>query len=177
MLSASIDQLRSAIRDVPDFPKPGILFKDITPVLADARLMQLAIDGMIEPFVGQKIDKVVGIDARGFIFGSMIAQKLGAGFVPVRKKGKLPWRTRGLDYSLEYGSNSIEMHLDALAPGETVLLADDLLATGGTAGAALELIRQSGARLLGSTFFIELAFLEGRQRLASGTPVHSLITF
>lgn len=177
MLSAFIDQLRSAIRDVPDFPKPGILFKDITPVLADARLMQLAIDGMIEPFRGQKIDKVVGIDARGFIFGSMIAQKLGAGFVPVRKKGKLPWRTRGLDYSLEYGSNSIEMHLDALAPDETVLLADDLLATGGTAGAALELISQSGARLLGSTFFIELAFLDGRQRLAGGAPIHSLITF
>ncbi len=177
MLSASIDQLRSAIRDVPDFPKPGILFKDITPVLADARLMQLAIDGMIEPFVGQKIDKVVGIDARGFIFGSMIAQKLGAGFVPVRKKGKLPWQTRGLDYSLEYGSNSIEMHLDALPPDETVLLADDLLATGGTASAALELIRQSGARLLGSTFFIELAFLEGRHKLASGAPVHSLISF
>lgn len=177
MFSASLDQLRHAIRDVPDFPKPGILFKDITPVLADPGLMHLAIDGMIEPFAGQQVDKVVGIDARGFIFGSMIAQKLGAGFVPVRKKGKLPWKTRGLDYSLEYGTNSVEMHLDALAPGERVLLADDLLATGGTASAALQLIASSGATLLGSTFFIELSFLEGRQKLASTAPVHSLITF
>ena len=162
MFSDPLAQLRSAIRDVPDFPKPGILFKDITPVLADAKLMQLAIDGMIAPFAGQQVDKVIGIDARGFIFGAMIAQRLGAGFIPVRKKGKLPWKTHGLDYSLEYGTNSVEMHIDALAPGDRVLLADDLLATGGTAGAALKLIQDSGATLLGSTFFIELGFLEGR---------------
>ncbi|MEQ1750694.1 MAG: adenine phosphoribosyltransferase, partial [Prosthecobacter sp.] len=177
MLSESLDQLRSAVRDVPDFPKPGILFKDITPVLADARLMNLAIDGMLEFFADQKVDKVVGIDARGFIFGALMAQRLGAGFVPVRKKGKLPWKTRGVDYSLEYGTNSVEMHVDALAPGERVVLADDLLATGGTADAALQLIRESGATLLGSVFFIELAFLEGRQKLTHGGSIHSLLTF
>lgn len=177
MLSDSLDQLRAAIRDVPDFPNPGILFKDITPVLSDARLLNLAIDGMLEAFAGQKVDKVVGIDARGFIFGALMAQRLGAGFVPVRKKGKLPWQTRGVDYSLEYGTNSVEMHLDALAPGEKVVLADDLLATGGTAGAALQLILDSGAELLGSAFFIELAFLNGREKLAHSGPVHSLLTF
>ncbi len=177
MFSDSLSQLRSAIRDVPDFPKEGILFKDITPVLADPKLMQMAIAGMCEPFVGQQVDKVIGIDARGFIFGAMIAQQLGAGFIPVRKKGKLPWKTRGLDYSLEYGTNSVEIHLDALAPGERVILADDLLATGGTAGAALQLIADSGATLLGSTFFIELGFLEGRQKISHTGPVHSLISF
>lgn len=177
MLSDSLDQLRAAIRDVPDFPKPGILFKDITPVLADGRLLSLAIDGMIEPFAGQPVDKVVGIDARGFIFGAMMAQRLGCGFVPVRKKGKLPWKTRGVDYSLEYGSNSVEIHQDAIAPGESVLLADDLLATGGTAGAALHLIEQSGGQIVGSTFFIELGFLHGREKLAGYGPVHSLITY
>jgi len=173
----SLERLRSTIRDVPDFPQPGILFKDITPVLADAQLLKEAIEGMAEAFVDQKVDKVVGIDARGFIFGAMIAQRLGAGFVPVRKKGKLPWKTRGVDYSLEYGTNSVEMHLDALAPGERVVLADDLLATGGTAAAALQLIRESGAELLGSAFFIELAFLQGREKLADTGPIHALLTF
>ena len=173
----SLERLRSTIRDVPDFPQPGILFKDITPVLADAQLLKEAIEGMAEIFADQKVDKVVGIDARGFIFGAMIAQRLGAGFVPVRKKGKLPWKTRGVDYSLEYGTNSVEMHLDALAPEERVVLADDLLATGGTAGAALQLIRESGAELLGSVFFIELAFLCGREKLDGMGPIHSLLTF
>jgi adenine phosphoribosyltransferase len=173
----SLERLRTAIRDVPDFPHPGILFKDITPVLADAELMKAAIEGMTEVFAGQKVDKVVGIDARGFIFGALLAQALGAGFVPVRKKGKLPWKTRGVDYSLEYGTNSVEMHLDALAPTDRVVLADDLLATGGTAGAALNLIRESGAELLGSVFFIELAFLCGREKLDGCGPIHSLLTF
>lgn len=173
----SLERLRSAIRDVPDFPQPGILFKDITPVLADAQLLQEAIENMASFFAGAQVDKVIGIDARGFIFGAMLAQRLGAGFVPVRKKGKLPWKTRGVDYSLEYGTNSVEMHLDALAPGEKVILADDLLATGGTAGAALELIQASGADLLGSVFFIELAFLNGREKLTHTGPVHSLLTF
>jgi adenine phosphoribosyltransferase len=172
-----LEPLRIAIRDVPDFPQKGILFKDITPVLADPHLMKLAIDGMVEPFAGLKIDKVVGIDARGFIFGSMIAQRLNAGFVPVRKKGKLPWKTIGVDYSLEYGTNRVEMHVDAIQPGEKVLLADDLLATGGTAAAALHLILQAGAELLGSTFFIELGFLKGRTQLDSTGPVHSLLNF
>lgn len=173
----TLERLRSTIRDVPDFPQAGILFKDITPVLADGELLKAAIDGMAEIYAGQKVDKVVGIDARGFIFGAMLALKLGAGFVPVRKKGKLPWKTNGVDYSLEYGTNSVEMHIDALAPGEKVVLADDLLATGGTAGAALELIRGSGAELLGSVFFIELAFLCGRERLDGRGPIHSLLTF
>lgn len=177
MTPASLDQLRNAIRDVPDFPQPGIVFKDITPVLGDAKLISDAIDGMAEVVAGKHVDKVVGIDARGFIFGSMLAQKLGIGFVPARKKGKLPWKTRGLDYALEYGTASLEIHEDAITPGEQVLLADDLLATGGTAGAALELMKQSGANIIGSVFFIELGFLKGREKVASYGPVHSLLTY
>jgi len=174
MNSQTLDHIRATVRDVPDFPKPGILFKDITPVLADAALLARAIDGMIDATGVLKVDKVVGIDARGFIFGSLIAARLGAGFVPVRKKGKLPSKTRGIDYSLEYGSNAIEIHQDAIAPGETVLLADDLLATG---GAALHLIEQSGGKIVGSTFFIELSFLNGREKLRGHGPVHALITY
>ncbi len=177
MTPASLDRLRNAIRDVPDFPQPGILFKDITPVLADAELIKLAIDGMAEAIGDQKVDKVVGIDARGFIFGALLAARLGTGFIPARKKGKLPWRTRGIDYALEYGTNSIEMHEDAIAPGERVVLADDLLATGGTAGAVLELMRQAQADIVGSVFFIELAFLGGREKLAGLGPIHSLLTY
>jgi len=177
MNSQTLDHIRATVRDVPDFPKPGILFKDITPVLADPALLSRAIDGMIDATGVLKVDKVVGIDARGFIFGSLIAQRLNAGFVPVRKKGKLPWMTRGADYSLEYGSNSIEIHQDAIAPGETVLLADDLLATGGTASAALTLIEESGGKIVGSTFFIELSFLQGREKLRGHGPVHALITY
>lgn len=173
----SLDRLRAAVRDVPDFPQPGILFKDITPVLADAVLLRTAMDGMAETFKDRRVDKVVGIDARGFIFGALLAERLGAGFVPVRKKGKLPWRTRGCEYDLEYGSNAIEMHLDALAPGERVVLADDLLATGGTAAAAMRLIEETGAELLGAAFLIELAFLNGRERLAQCAPVHALLTY
>ncbi len=177
MAPDSLERIRSTIRDVPDFPQPGIVFKDITPVLACPTLLAETIDGMIEATGITQVDKVVGIDARGFIFGALIAARLGAGFIPVRKKGKLPWQTRGVDYALEYGTNSVEMHLDALAPGETVLLADDLLATGGTAGAALHLIQQSGAKIVGSTFFIELGFLNGREKLAQHGPVHALITY
>jgi len=177
MDAKSLESLRNTIRDVPDFPKEGIIFKDITPVLANPALLDEAINGMIALLGAGKVDKVVGIDARGFIFGALIAQKLGAGFVPVRKKGKLPYKTRGVDYSLEYGTNSVEMHIDAIAPGERVVLADDLLATGGTAGAALHLIGQTGAQVIGSVFFIELGFLEGRSKLAGLGPVHSLITF
>ena len=173
----SLDRLRTAIRDVPDFPQPGIIFKDITPVLADPALLDLAICGMVAAINGQKVDKVVGIDARGFIFGSLVAQKLGAGFIPARKKGKLPYKTRGLDYALEYGTASLEMHEDAIQPGERILLADDLLATGGTAGAALKLIEQAQGDLIGAVFFIELAFLGGRGKLAGNGDVHSLIQF
>lgn len=177
MTSLATTSLRDAIRDVPDFPQPGIIFKDITPVLADAKLLQVAIDGMAEVVKGLRVDKIVGIDARGFIFGSMLAQKLNTGFVPARKKGKLPWKTRGVDYALEYGTASLEIHEDALLPGEHVLLADDLLATGGTASAALQLIAQSQAHIIGSVFFIELDFLKGREKVASFGPVHSLLNY
>ena len=176
-LSPAIQTLANAVRDVPDFPKPGILFKDITPVLADPALLSATIDGMIAATGITQVDKVIGIDARGFIFGSLIAAKLNAGFIPIRKKGKLPWKTLGTSYDLEYGSNAIEIHQDAIRPGESVLLADDLLATGGTAAAALDLIQQLGGNVLGSVFFIELAFLNGREKLAGKGPVHALLTY
>ena len=177
MTPANTDLLRNAVRNVPDFPLPGIQFKDVTPVLADAGLMKLAIDGMEEIVAGQKVDKVVGIDARGFIFGALLAARLGTGFIPARKKGKLPWRTMGVDYALEYGTNSIEMHEDAILPGERVVLADDLLATGGTAGAVLELMKRSQADIVCSIFFIELEFLKGREKLGGFGPIHSLLTY
>lgn len=173
----SLQRLRDSIRDVPDFPQPGVLFKDITPVLADGELLRLAVDGMVEAADGHRVDKVVGIDARGFIFGAMLAARLGCGFVPARKKGKLPWRTRSAEHALEYGSSCLELHEDAVQPGENVLLADDLLATGGTAGAALSLLQGTGANILGSVFFIELAFLHGRGKLEAFGPVRALVTF
>ncbi len=175
--SANDAALRAAVRDVPDFPKPGIVFKDITPVLADPALLARAVDGMIGLIAAEGVDKVVGIDARGFIFGSLIAARLNAGFVPVRKKGKLPWKTSAVSYDLEYGSATVEIHQDAIAPGERVLLADDLLATGGTAGAALELVSGLGGEVIASVFFIELGFLNGRDKLRGKGSVHSLITY
>jgi adenine phosphoribosyltransferase len=177
MDESSLARLRAAVRDVPDFPQPGVLFKDITPVLADSQLLTLAVDAMAAVADGQRVDKVVGIDARGFIFGAMLAARIGCGFVPARKKGKLPWRTSGMDYALEYGVASLEMHEDAITPGERVLLADDLLATGGTAGAALELMTRLKANVLGSVFFIELAFLKGREKVAKYGPVNAVLTF
>ncbi len=173
----SLQRLRTAVRDVPDFPQAGILFKDITPVLGDAALLKMTLKGMAEVVKGQRVDKVVGIDARGFIFGAMLAVELGCGFVPARKKGKLPWRTKGIDYALEYDTASLELHEDAINPGDNVLLADDLLATGGTAGAALELLHSMQANILASVFFIELEFLKGREKVESYGPVHSLLTF
>jgi adenine phosphoribosyltransferase len=173
----SLSQLRSAIRDVPDFPKAGIIFKDITPVLADAKLLKLGLDAMEELAGKQRIDKIVGIDARGFIFGAMLAARIGCGFIPARKKGKLPWKVKGMDYALEYGTASLELHEDAIVPGENVLLADDLLATGGTASAALELMKGMGANLLGSLFFIELAFLNGKEKVTPYGPARSVVTF
>ncbi|MEY4485206.1 MAG: hypothetical protein RL693_2658 [Verrucomicrobiota bacterium] len=177
MDSNSLQRLRTAVRDVPDFPQPGILFKDITPVLGDAALLKLSLEGMAEVVKGRRVDKVVGIDARGFIFGAMLAVELGCGFVPARKKGKLPWHTKGIDYELEYGTACLELHEDAIRPGENVLLADDLLATGGTARAALELLHSMQANILASVFFIELEFLKGRPRVETYGPVHSLLTF
>ena len=154
--------LRDAIRDVPDFPQAGVIFKDITPILSDPNLLTIVIDGLAAYGADHQVTKVAGIDARGFIFGSAVAQRLGAGFVPVRKKGKLPWKCEAISYDLEYGSNEIELHQDAIEPGEKVLLVDDLLATGGTAGAAIHLIHKLGGDLVAAAFFIELDFLNGR---------------
>lgn len=168
--------LRAAIRDVVDFPQPGIIFKDITPVLADGKLFREAISLLCETAGGAKIDKVVGIDARGFIFAAAVADRLGAGFVPVRKKGKLPWKTRQTAYSLEYGESIVEVHEDAIAPGESVLLVDDLLATGGTAAAAVKLLDELGANIVAISVLIELSFLAGRAKLTPHT-VHSIITY
>lgn len=167
MSSDQIASLYQAVRDVPDFPIPGINFKDITPILSDAGLFKIAIDAFCEACEGMKIDKVVGIDARGFLFGSASAYALGVGFVPVRKKGKLPYKTESMAYSLEYGEAVVEMHVDAIAPGERVVLIDDLLATGGTSGAAVQLIRKMGGELLAAQFLIELEFLHGRKNLPS----------
>jgi adenine phosphoribosyltransferase len=169
-------EIECAIRNVPDFPKAGIQFKDITPVLADARLFSGAIDLLTENFAPGSIDSVVGIDARGFIFAAAAATKLHAGFVPVRKKGKLPFQTIEQDYGLEYGNATVAIHIDALKPGARVLLVDDLLATGGTAGAAISLIKKLGGRILEVGFLIELKFLDGRSKLGN-LNVRSLVTY
>jgi adenine phosphoribosyltransferase len=169
-------EIERAIRNVPDFPKPGIQFKDITPVLADARLFAGTIDLLTEKFSPGSVDSVVGIDARGFIFAAAAALKLRAGFVPVRKKGKLPHKAHEQDYALEYGSATVAMHIDALKPGARVLLIDDLLATGGTAAAATSLVRKLGAEILEISFLIELKFLNGREKL-KGYPIRSIVTY
>ena len=176
MQSVSIAEIERSIRNVPDFPKPGIQFKDITPVLADGRLFRGAMEHLLAGVELGSVDKVVGIDARGFIFGSAAAAILGCGFVPVRKKGKLPWTTHEQSYDLEYGSATVAIHVDAVRSGERVLLLDDLLATGGTAAATLALLDKLGARVLGIRFLIELSFLSGRDRLGNH-PVQSLITY
>jgi len=168
--------LQRAIRNVPDFPQPGIQFKDITPVLADARLFRGCIDLLTANYRPGSVDAVVGIDARGFIFAAAAAVKLQAGFVPVRKAGKLPHRTYEQSYDLEYGSNTIAIHVDAFQPGARVLLVDDLLATGGTAAAAAALVRKAGGKILEITFFIELSFLKGREKLKD-YPIRSLVVF
>jgi adenine phosphoribosyltransferase len=174
--SVTPSEIERAIRNVPDFPKPGIQFKDITPVLADARLFAGAVDLLIDGFKPGEVDAVVGIDARGFIFASAAALRLNAGFIPVRKKGKLPYQTHEQAYDLEYGTNTVAIHTDALKPGSKVLLIDDLLATGGTAGAAAALIHKLGATILEAAFLIELKFLNGRERLA-GNKVRSLVVY
>jgi adenine phosphoribosyltransferase len=170
------EEIASAIRNVPDFPKAGIQFKDITPVLADARLFSGAIDLLTENFAPGSIDAVVGIDARGFIFAAAAATKLRAGFVPVRKKGKLPYQTIEEDYALEYGNASVAMHIDALKSGARVLLVDDLLATGGTSAAAISLVKKLGGQILEVGFLIELKFLDGRSKLKE-LNVRSLVTY
>ncbi len=169
-------EIDKAIRTVPDFPKPGIQFKDITPVLGDARLFAGAIDLITDGFKPGTVDAVVGIDARGFIFAAAAATRLNAGFVPVRKKGKLPFKTYEQEYALEYGTATVAIHVDALKPGNRVLLIDDLLATGGTSAAAAGLVKQLGAQILEIRFLIELSFLHGRERLKS-YPVRSLVVY
>jgi adenine phosphoribosyltransferase len=176
MPNVTAAEIAAAIRNVPDFPKPGIQFKDITPVLADARLFAGTIDLLTEKFQPGSVDAVVGIDARGFIFAAAAALKLKAGFVPVRKKGKLPHKTHEQDYALEYGSATVAMHIDALKPGARVLLIDDLLATGGTAAAATALVKKLGAQILEISFLIELKFLNGRKKL-SGYPIRSIVVY
>ncbi|MGF1655386.1 MAG: adenine phosphoribosyltransferase [Verrucomicrobiales bacterium] len=171
-----VEILRQAIRDVPDFPKPGIVFKDITPLLAQPEAFQAAVDLIAEQCVAMKAQKVLGIDARGFLFGAAAAYKLGLGLIIARKKGKLPYKTEGVSYSLEYGEATIEMHVDSVEPGERVVLIDDLLATGGTARAALDLVERLGGQPVGALFVVELGFLNGRQVLGD-TPVVSFLDY
>ena len=170
--------LKSSVRTIPDYPKPGILFRDITTLLADARAFRRAVDELVHPWAGSKIDKVAGIEARGFILGGAVAHQLSAGFVPIRKKGKLPHTTVRIAYSLEYGIDEMEMHADAVQPGERVILVDDLVATGGTAEAAVKLLRQLGAEVLAACFVIDLPELGGAEKLRKlGVPVRTLISF
>jgi adenine phosphoribosyltransferase len=175
-MAEMLDKLHAGIRDVPDFPKKGIIFKDITPLLSDRALFRASIDLFLERCRGKKIDKIVGIDARGFLFGSTVAYELGVGFVPIRKRGKLPYKTEIAKYSLEYGEAEMEMHIDAMMRGERVVLVDDLLATGGTSAAAAALIAKVGGELLEAQFLIELEFLNGRKQLEP-TPVISFLKY
>ena len=171
-----MDEFRILIREVPDFPKPGINFYDITTLLKDPVGFMVVIDRLAEAYAGRHVDKVIGIEARGFIFGPALAYKLGAGFVPVRKPNKLPAATEGISYALEYGQDRLEIHVDAVEPNQRVLVADDLLATGGTARAVVDLLKKLEAHVVGLSFVVELEFLKGRDRLA-GYDVHSLIKY
>jgi len=173
---SSLDDLKRAIREVPNFPKPGIGFKDVTPVLLDVNLFARAVDLMAAPYAGAGISKVVSIESRGFIFGAPIALRLGAGLVPIRKPGKLPAATARVEYALEYGSDALEMHHDAVGSSDRVLVVDDVLATGGTAAAAAQLVGGTGGAVAGFSFFIELDFLKGRQRL-QGRRVEALLHY
>ncbi|MEP6820758.1 MAG: adenine phosphoribosyltransferase [Chthoniobacterales bacterium] len=176
MTADVLEKLRGAVRDVPDFPKPGIIFKDITPVLCDGALFRSAIDLFLQRCRTQRIDKVVCIDARGFLFGSAVAYELGLGLVPIRKKGKLPYKCESAAYTLEYGEAEMEMHIDSIQPGERIVLIDDLLATGGTSASAVALIKKVGGELVEAQFLIELDFLHGRAKLEP-TPVVSFLHY
>jgi adenine phosphoribosyltransferase len=171
-----LERLRSRIRDIPDFPRPGVVYRDITPLVRDPAALRLTVHELIHPFFGEQLTAVVGMEARGFIFGSLVAWDLGIGFVPLRKPGKLPHDVHSINYDLEYGSASLEMHIDALAPQDRVLVVDDVLATGGTAAASCELIRKTGATIAACAFVVELDALEGRRRL-SQVRVHSLLHY
>ena len=170
--------LAQIIRTIPDYPKPGIMFRDITTLLGDARAFRRAVDELVQPFAGMKIDKVAGIEARGFILGGAVAHQLSAGFVPLRKKGKLPHQTRAVEYALEYGSDAMEMHVDAVGAGEKVMLVDDLIATGGTALAAVQLLQAADAEIMAAAFVVDLPELGGAAKLrAAGVPVSTLVAF
>lgn len=171
-----MEKLKAKIRDIPDFPKPGILFKDITPVVQDPEALRLAVSHLRQPFMDRGVTAVAGMEARGFIFGSLVAWELGVSFIPLRKPGKLPYDTRSVSYDLEYGSAALEIHTDALTAGDRVLIVDDLLATGGTAFASCELIESLGAELIACAFMVELEGLGGRERLG-GREVHSVLRF
>jgi adenine phosphoribosyltransferase len=175
-MSDDITSIRQAIRDIPDFPKPGIVFKDITPLLSNGPLFSKTIDLIAERYQGQKIDAVLGIESRGFIIGSAVAYKLGAGFSVVRKPGKLPYETHSASYSLEYGTDTLEIHIDALPPAARVVIADDLIATGGTAAATAQLVSKLGGTVVECAFVIELAFLKGREKL-NPYPVYSVLKY
>ena len=178
MASGLEDDLRRAIRTIPDYPKPGILFRDITTLLGDARAFRRAVDALVQPWAGAKIDKVAGMEARGFILGGAVAHQLSAGFVPIRKKGKLPHQTVRMAYALEYGSDEMEIHVDAVRPGERVILVDDLIATGGTAEGAVKLLTQVGAVIEAACFIVALPELGGADRLrAMNVPVRTLVDF
>lgn len=168
--------LRKKIRDVPDFPEPGVVFKDITPLLQDRQTLELACDLMARPFLKGGVDLVVGVESRGFIFGPPVAMRLGVGFAPARKQGKLPWRTRRQSYDLEYGQDVIELHEDAIQPGQRVVLVDDVIATGGTAAATARLVRDMGGVVVGKSFLIEICFLKGRARLQS-RDIHVVLSY
>ena len=172
----SVESIADRIRDVPDFPKKGIVFKDITPVLSDINTLRTSVKEMAAPFVDHEIDIVVGIESRGFIFGAPIADVLNCSFVPVRKPGKLPWRTKTVSYELEYGTDTLEIHEDAIQTGQNVLIVDDLLATGGTAEAACKLVEKVGGNIKGLTVLIELKFLNAREKL-NPYNVHSLVQY
>lgn len=170
--------IKSVIRTIPDYPKPGIMFRDVTTLFGNARAFRTTVDQLVQPYAGTRIDKVVGIEARGFILAGAVAHQLSVGFVPVRKKGKLPWRTISQTYDLEYGTDTVEIHEDAVARGENVLLVDDLIATGGTAEAAIKLVERVGAHVVGCSFIIDLPELKGRARLEKlGKRVLSLVEF
>jgi len=172
------NDLKSTIRTIPDYPKPGIMFRDITTLLGSARAFRRAVDELVQPWAGSKIDKIAGIEARGFIIGGAIAHQLSAGFVPIRKKGKLPHKSVRVAYSLEYGLDEMEMHEDAVATGERVILVDDLIATGGTAEAAVKLLRQMGAEIVAAVFMVDLPDLGGAAKLrALNVPVRTLVSF
>jgi len=171
-----MDDLKKLIREIPDYPKPGILFYDLTTLLKDPRGFHSVVDQLCEHYAGKKVDVVAGIEARGFIFAPALAYRLGAGFVPVRKPKKLPWKTESVTYALEYGTDQLDIHADAVKPGQRVILCDDLLATGGTAAAAIKLIRQLGGEIMGAAFAVELSFLNGRSKLP-GIDVFSLLKY